>query len=195
MSLLYRVKGVRKLYLILQNIVFNGVYRRRLGNKITIFGFPIIRIAKGASIRIGKNGVFCSDSYFNEPGLNHPVNIRLMSAGAKLTIGNQFGISGGSICVQKEVQIGDEVLMGANAFISDTDFHPVAPENRRSSRENIGSAKVVIGNNVFIGMNAIILKGVSVGDNSIIAAGSVVTRHIPANQIWGGNPAKFLKEI
>lgn len=150
---------------------------------------------KGSRIQVGSDVIFCSSSYFNEPGVNHPVVIRLMSAEASLILGDQVGISGGGICVQKEVVVGSYVIMGANSFITDTDFHPIAPHNRRSSRENIATAKVVIEENVFIGMNAIILKGVTIGKNSIIAAGSVVTKDIPPNQIWGGNPAKFIKEI
>jgi len=57
------------------------------------------------------------------------------------------------------------------------------------------SKPVTIGDNVFIGMNSIILKGVNIGNNVRIAAGSVVTKSIPANQIWGGNPAAFIKNI
>ena len=55
--------------------------------------------------------------------------------------------------------------------------------------------KVSIGNNVFIGVHTIILKGVRVGDNSIIGACSVVKKDIPTNEIWGGNPAKYLLKI
>lgn len=56
-------------------------------------------------------------------------------------------------------------------------------------------APVVIGNDVFIGVKCIILKGVTIGDGAIIGAGSVVTKSIPANQIWAGNPAKYIREI
>ena len=58
-----------------------------------------------------------------------------------------------------------------------------------------GVAPVTIGNNVFIGINAIILKGVTIGDNAIIGAGSVVTRDIPSNEVWGGNPAKKIMTL
>ena len=58
-----------------------------------------------------------------------------------------------------------------------------------------GVAPVTIGNNVFIGINTIILKGVTIGDNVIIGAGSVVTRDIPTNEVWGGNPAKKIMTL
>ena len=57
------------------------------------------------------------------------------------------------------------------------------------------TAEVKIGNNVFIGANTIVLKGVTIGDRSIIGAGSVVTKNIPEDEIWGGNPAKFIRKI
>lgn len=57
------------------------------------------------------------------------------------------------------------------------------------------NAPVVIEDNVFIGARSIILKGVTIGENSIVGAGSVVTRSIPSNQIWGGNPAKFIRNL
>ena len=56
-------------------------------------------------------------------------------------------------------------------------------------------APVVIEDNVFIGARCIILKGVTIGENSVVGAGSVVTKSIPANEIWAGNPAKFIRKI
>lgn len=53
----------------------------------------------------------------------------------------------------------------------------------------------MIGDNVLIGAHSIILKGVTIGNNAVVAAGSVVSRSIPANELWGGNPAKFIKKI
>ncbi|WP_177217431.1 acyltransferase [Thermoflexibacter ruber] len=150
---------------------------------------------KGAEVKFGTGIRLISDSYFSEPGINHPVMIRLMNKNAKLTVGNNVGISGGGICVQTEVEIGNDVMLGANSFITDTDFHPVGPENRRRSREGVGTKKVTIEDNVFLGMNVIVLKGVTIGKNSIVGAGSVVATDIPPNQIWAGVPAKFVKEI
>lgn len=57
------------------------------------------------------------------------------------------------------------------------------------------SAPVVIGNNVFIGMDTLVLKGVTIGDRAVVAARSVVTKSIPADEVWGGNPAKFIRKI
>ena len=78
-----------------------------------------------------------------------------------------------------------------------TDFHSLDSIIRASSEDQKHKicAPVVIEHNVFIGARCIILKGVTIGENSIVGAGSVVTKSIPANEIWAGNPAKFIRKI
>lgn len=195
MTLLFNIKGLRGLILYFQNRLFNLIYKKRLSAQIRIFGWPIISIVKGASISIGKNLTLISDSFFSEPGINHPAIIRLLSKNSNLRIGDNVGLSGGGICVKEQVIIGDNVMLGANTFIADTDFHPISASNRRFDKENVKTLPVVIGNNVFIGMNSIVLKGVTIGENSIIGAGSLVVKDVPNNEIWGGNPAKFIKSL
>ena len=186
---------LRKVISVSQNLIFNLLYKKKLGNKVTIRGFPIIVLEEKSTLKVGKNLVLLSNAFYSGPGINHPVVLRTMSPDAIITIGNDVGISGGGIVAAKEVSIGDSVLMGANVFITDTDFHPKSPLNRRYSNENTEISPVNIGNNVFIGMDSIILKGVNIGDNSIVGAGSVVTRSIPENSISAGNPAKILSSL
>lgn len=193
--LLYRFKVTRKLTLIIENLFFNIYYAALFKNRISIFGFPIISIAKGASVQIGKNLTLISSSFFSEPGICQPVIIRLLNKNAKLVIGNNVGISGGCICSQTAIRIGSNCLIGANVKIMDTDFHPQNPQNRRYSTANIYSKEIVIDDNVFIGMNTLILKGSYIGKNTIIGAGSVVVGEIPPNSIAVGNPAKVVKKI
>lgn len=88
--------------------------------------------------------------------------------------------------------IGDHVLIAPNVTISATG-HPVHPELRKQLAQF--SIPVVIGNNVWIGANAVILPGVHIGDNTVIGAGSVVTKDIPANVVAVGNPCRVLREI
>lgn len=83
-------------------------------------------------------------------------------------------------------------------MIYDTDFHSLDPTIRLSKTMDIISAKwgkVSIGNHVFIGAHTTILKGITIGDNSVIGACSVVTKNIPSNEIWAGNPAKYIAKI
>ncbi|MEQ9308569.1 MAG: DapH/DapD/GlmU-related protein [Balneolaceae bacterium] len=90
-----------------------------------------------------------------------------------------------------EVKIGDNCLIGPNVGIY-TAGHNIHPIDRHKS----GNAKsIIIGNNVWIGGHSVILGGVKVGNNSILAAGSVVTKDVPKNTIYAGNPAKKIKDI
>jgi acetyltransferase-like isoleucine patch superfamily enzyme len=195
MYFLYKIPVLKKFLLLSQNFFFNFFYRRKLNNKVNIFGFPIISIKKGADIQVGKNLTMISNSFFSEIGVDHPVIIRLLNKNSKLIINNNVGISGGSICVGKEVVIENEVMLGANVLIADTDFHSVEPYNRRYSKDTARAEKIIIKKNVFIGMNTIILKGVTIGENSVVGAGSIVTKNIPPNVIAAGNPCKVLREI
>lgn len=91
---------------------------------------------------------------------------------------------------QAEIEIGDDVFIGPGAKIL-TESHPEDP----STRHTLIRQPVKIGRNVWIGAGAMVLGGVTVGDNAIIAAGAVVTRDVPANAIVGGVPAKFIRNI
>jgi acetyltransferase-like isoleucine patch superfamily enzyme len=167
----------------------------RGGEDARLFGMPLVTCAAGSSIVLGRRVALCSSARWNPVGVNHPVILRTLFADATLVIGDDCGLSGATLCAAQSVQIGRECLLGANVVITDYDFHAVAPAQRRSVtvRAAIGCAPVVIEDNVWIGMNAIILKGVRIGCNSVIAAGSVVTKPIPANCVAGGNPARPLR--
>lgn len=97
----------------------------------------------------------------------------------------------------RRIQIGDDTLIGGGVKIYDTDFHSTdwRVRNTPEDKQNTSSAPVVIGKHCFIGAGSIILKGVYIGDNSIVAAGSVCTKSIPANEVWGGNPARKIKNV
>lgn len=195
MNLLYSIWGLRKLILIIQNIYINLRYNNISNTKIKIFGIPIISVFPKSHIQIGKNIILISASYFSEPGINHPVIIRTLNENAELSIGDNVGISGGGISCANKVIIGNNVMFGANAFVTDTDFHPIKPNNRRFEKENTLTAPVIIEDNVFLGMNVLVLKGVKIGKNSIIAAGSIVTSDIEDNCIAAGIPAKKIKTL
>lgn len=168
-----------------------------LGAGVWFYGMPIVGLAKGSLIRIGDRVVLCSDSRFTALGVNHPVVLRTLCPDAQIIIGNDCGISGGSICAALRVELGNECLLGANVTIADTDFHAIKPDGRRfnNNPQMICSAPVKIEDNVFIGAGAVVLKGVRVGRNSVIGAGAVVARDVPLDVVVAGNPAKILKEL
>lgn len=95
--------------------------------------------------------------------------------------------------VHDSVAIGDNVKIGACVLITDTDAHPLDYLARRSSNEGTKSAPIVIEDDVWIGAHSIILKGVTIGAGSIIGAGSVVTKSIPAVCVAAGNPCRVIK--
>lgn len=125
----------------------------------------------------------------------------LQSGGANIIIHDHVGMTSTSIYSQNRVEIGSHVLIGADTIIMDTNFHSLDYSIRGTGKEGyqyegtVNTAPVKIGNHVFIGTRCIINKGVTIGDGAVIAAGSVIVKNIPAWEVWGGNPAKFIKSL
>lgn len=117
--------------------------------------------------------------------------------GATLTIGDNSGMNGAMIYCAQCISIGNYVNIGGGTRISDTNHHNLEWQKRRDPKFNLiaKTAPIVIEDDVFIGANCYIGKGITIGARSIIAAGSVVVKSIPSDEIWGGNPAKFIKKI
>lgn len=117
--------------------------------------------------------------------------------GGKIEIGENCGISGSTIYAWDSIKIGAYTRVGANCKIIDNDFHPVEMEYRHKAlnKEYARRAPIVIGKDCFIGMNSIILKGTTLGNNVIVGAGSVVHGTFPDNCIIAGNPAKIVKYL
>ena len=116
---------------------------------------------------------------------------------AVLKIGENVGATQATIRCHCNVEIGNHVNLGRGVNIFDTDFHSLDPSVRAGNEDlkHRKEAPVIIKDHAFIGAYSIILKGVTIGNNSVVGAGAVVTKSIPDNQIWAGNPAKFIKEI
>jgi acetyltransferase-like isoleucine patch superfamily enzyme len=142
------------------------------------------------AIRIGRNVTLLSSHRSNRVGLTQPVMLQTLGAGV-IEIGDYSGASGLAVSARSSVRIGRHVKLGGNVRIYDHDFHSIDADIRSSltDAQHVASKPVVIGDHVFIGVNAIILKGVNIGDKAIIGAGAVVTRSIPGGEVWGGNPA------
>lgn len=146
----------------------------------------------GARISIGDNFYFSSGDAVNPMTSNLQGAIYLEN-GASLKIGNNVGMSSTRMWVHNSVTIGNNVKIGACVLITDTDAHPLDYLARRSSNEGTKSAPIVIEDDVWVGAHSIILKGVTIGARSIIGAGSVVVRSIPADCVAAGNPCKVIK--
>jgi len=150
-----------------------------------------VKIHGGGIIKIGRNVTINSNEFSNSTGGGHRTHLK---SEGNLIIGNHVGISNSSITALDKIIIEDDVLIGDNCMICDSDFHSLDYTERMEGK-GIKKATVVIRKGAFIGARVIILKGVTIGEKSVVGAGSVVTKDIPDNQIWAGNPAKFIKKI
>lgn len=144
-------------------------------------------------IELGNHITIVNDSKYNRAGINHPTQL-VAGRNAILKIGNHVGISGASIYAESSIEIGDHVLLGANARIYDTDFHPIHFQDRLA-KTSAKTAPVLIGDHVWLAANVTILKGVHIGARSVIAAGSVVASDIPEDCLAGGIPARVIRKI
>jgi acetyltransferase-like isoleucine patch superfamily enzyme len=168
-----------------------------VGKDVKFDGIPIVSGCEHGQIWIGDRAVLVGCSRGTALGVRSPVILRVLAPGAGLRIGADSGLSGTVICAANSVEIGERVLIGADVMIFDTDFHNPEPKGRRHARADWMriSKPVVIGNDVFIGTRSIVMKGVSIGEGSIIGAGSVVTSSIPPFKIAAGSPARVLADV
>jgi acetyltransferase-like isoleucine patch superfamily enzyme len=124
----------------------------------------------------------------------------------RCSVGDFTLMNGALIMAEEKIEIGSHCLISWNVGIADSDFHPLEPAQRlidaqalapffkdRPNRPKLKTAPVKIGDNVWIGMNAVILKGVTIGENSVVAAGSVVSKSVKSNTVVAGNPAVVIK--
>lgn len=160
-----------------------------------LYGLPILQRHRASRIILGDWLELRSTVRSNPLGPNHAVILSTRRASSRLVIGHHFGMTGGVLCADEAITIGDYVTVGANTTITDTNFHPLDPAIRLRDPANGATAPVVIEDNVFIGMHCLILKGVTIGRSSVIGAGSVVTRDVPSGVIAAGNPARVIHPL
>lgn len=165
-----------------------------MGSNVQLPGQLNLVISGNNDIGIGDNFYFSSGNGVNPIASNLQGAIYLEN-GASLKIGNNVGMSSTRLWIHESARIGNNVKIGGCVLITDTDAHPMDYMARRSSTEGTKSAPVVIEDDVWVGAHCIILKGVTIGARSIIGAGSVVTKSIPADCVAAGNPCKVIKNL
>ena len=180
---------------ILNRLFFKSFGVEVLGDTKGFEGILTIRSSKRNSITIGKNVQIRSGKAYNIIGGDTRLILRTIDDG-QIRIGNGVGISNSAVVSANSITIEDDVFIGGSCAIYDTDFHSSEYDQRiNQGDKNIKSAPVIIKKGAFIGSRCIILKGVTVGEEAIIGAGSVVTKDIPDGEIWAGNPAKYIKKV
>ena len=163
------------------------VFDVKYGSNFKSFGITFFRKSKDSKITIGDSCIFRSSNLSNLIGINHS-NILSAHGKSMITIGNNCGFSGVSIGAFSSIKLGNNVRCGSNVLITDGNWH----ENDYRSNP---SRPIIIKDNVWIGEGVKILKGVTIGENSIIGMGSVVSKDIPENVVAAGNPCKVIKKI
>lgn len=147
----------------------------------------------------GGDGAITIGNYVNinslgtrNPGRIEGMTMLLTSSTGKIRIGENVGMSNCILYSESGITIGNDVTIGAGTKIFDTDC--LIP-SYKNINNYIPSIPIKIGNRVFVGGNVIILKGVTIGDESVVGSGSVVTHNIGENEVWAGNPARLIKKI
>lgn len=182
----------------LYSIIKSGLMgiRIRLNPRVNLgagasFAVPVICDGAGV-VEVGQSVAFgCSMAYILGDG---SIRLQARSVASRIAIGDRVLFSNNvGIFSCLKIEIGAGCLIGDGVIIFDSDFHQIDPLRRRI--DPINDAPVVIGENVWIGSRAIVLKGVVIGRDSIVAAGAVVTKSVPPRSIVAGNPAKVIKSI
>ena len=190
---LFRVRElVGRLTLLFFRVVYPGF---SVGRHPRIWGRFKLMMFRDSTVIIGDHLHMVSSPVRSGITLFSPCSLTTF-AGAEIRIGNRVGLNGTAITSKKRIHIGDGTMIAPNVIIVDSDFHVQWPPDARWTDSTTNDDReVMIGKNVWIGINAVILKGSTIGDNSIIGACSLVGGHIPANVIAAGNPAKVLRPL
>ena len=166
----------------------------KLGKGFCSSGKIRIKARTTGDIIIGNHVRLLAGWRSNRVGLSGPVILHTWDGG-RIEIGDHTGASAVVISSRSGVKIGKHCNIGGNVRIFDHDFHSLNTEVRRGPRgcDDCATKPIIIGDDVFIGAQSIILKGVTIGDRAIIGAGSVVTKDVPADCIAAGNPATLIR--
>lgn len=169
----------------------------KLGNNPMIYSDVYLFKDHLSSISIGNNFTFTSNDSHN-PLCRNLKGCICAQSGAIVKIGDNVGMSSPSIWAYKSIKIGNNVKLGGDVIIIDSDSHSLNYDKRRNIESDINDRQdieIVIDDDVWIGARSIILKGVHIGARTVIGAGSVVTKNLPPDCIAAGNPAKIIKYI
>jgi len=191
-----RLLALARIYSLIARIRFitSGV---KVGSELNVYGWLNLSIHPDSTVIVGNHVRMNSGFARNGVGSYQRLGLQVQR-GAKLEIGDRTGISNSLIVCIDQIVIESDVLIGGGCGIYDTDFHVVNSHHRGKSADLTGRANtrpIHIGANSFIGGHCIILKGVTIGSGAVIGAGSVVTRDIPAYEIWAGNPIQHIRVL
>lgn len=188
---------IKRIYNKVQRMFTTFIQKRKKGlilkGYVGFSGYPLIRL-KGGKIIIHNNVILNSKNRDYHINMYSPVKIYTSLPQAKIEIGENTRIHGSCIHAYGSIEIGKNCLIAANCQIFDSNRHELSfddPQLRLTTSTR--SKPIKIGDNVWIGANSIILPGVTIGNGSVIAAGSIVNKDVLPYTLVGGNPAKTIK--
>ena len=191
------------IYLRWNKIIFR-LNKVQFGDNMRIYNRFYLKKNPSAIVEIGDNFKFSSGDAFN-PLCRNIRGCIYAEKYSKIEIGNNVGISSACLWAKKYIKIGNNVKIGGDCILMDTDAHNLNYLIRSSNDvdkygvsidcSTAETKPIIIEDDVLIGTRTIILKGVTIGARSIIGSGSVVTKSIPADCIAAGNPAKVIRNI
>ena len=155
-----------------------------------IHGFPRIVIKPGGAVIIGPRVTLNAASWSN-PFNDGRRTVLFAGPGALIELEEGCGLSSSRIIAHKSIRVGRDSMIGAGCLITDSDMHEIP----LGSGNPVGVQAIRIGERVFLGAHCIVLKGVSVGDGTVVGAGSVVTRTLPAGVLAGGAAAAVRRPL
>lgn len=187
----------REPYLLIPGLV---AYMRGLYHRVK-FKFLFKRVKIGAHFRVygrlcitGPGQVIIGKDCFMLSQMTKTVCITTQVPDSKVVIGDHVGLNGTSIVCYDEIEIG-EFSNIADAYITDSSAHPLSPDRRMYSAQEMPAEKVSIGKNVWISTHVVILRGVHIGENSVVGACSLVRKSLPPNILAAGIPARAIREL
>lgn len=190
------MRMIRICYTLLNHLKFKLLKKQgfKISKNADIIGRFIFTAIKGSRVTIDEGAKLSTSASSYHLGVFSPMKIVLSSASATLSIGQNTRIHASCIHAREKIEIGANCLIAGNCQIFDCSGHDLSFDDVENRINTTGETKpVIIEDNVWIGFGAIIMPGVRIGNGSVIAAGSVVTKNIPPMSIAGGNPATLIK--
>ena len=172
------------------NRCFFRLKKVHYGLNLQVYNKVYLQIRNG-EMYVGDNFTLTSGDCINPLCRNIRACIYITHGGT-VNIGNNVGMSSPCLWIKESLTIGNNVKIGGNCIIMDNDVHQIDHLVRRSNKGGVKSSPIIIEDDAWLGANVLVLKGVTIGARSIIGAGSVVTKSIPADCIAAGNPCRVI---
>jgi len=186
-SLISRVLSILKTFLVKCN------RKIVLGSKSLLYHRSSIQVTGSGKVLVGNNCVIGRSRRYYHGGMPFHTVLWAEGDGSMISVGDNCRINGAYIHARSDITIGENCVFATGISVLDTNGHETDSADRTKGSD--APMPIKIGNNVWIGMNAIILKGSVIGDNSIVSAGSIVKGTFPANSLICGNPAALVKTL